>query len=112
MKKLIILLFVLLPAFCFAETELGTMSFSTGESFGNYLKFCPDGEFLRTTDIHAIIPYQDGFLIKLCTPNNSQPYEVFAKKGTKFYLLDGSTTIIGEVSKISSNTMELRCYLE
>lgn len=113
MKRIFVCLaFILLSAFCFAETQLGTMSFSVGESFGNYIKFCKAGDYLRTTDIHAIIPYQDGYLIKLCTPNGSEPYEIFAKIGTRFYLLDVSSDIIAEVVKISANTMELKCWVE
>lgn len=98
-KLLCVLMFLMFFGFAFADE----VSFSIGEGIPALVKFSEDCNALRQPSIYAILPYQDGYIIKLCCGNDNMCIEFFAKVGTVFYLTDGNKTFPAKIIKISPN---------
>ncbi len=80
-----ILLFVSLS--CFAEDK-ETVTLYVGDDIAYSIKFHKDSVAqYNTTIIKAILPYENGFVIKF-TNKNDFIYEIYAEKGTEVYLED------------------------
>lgn len=117
MKRLFMAV-MLLMSVCYAETKLGVLTYSTGETFNRDLKLCKDGFWIGNVTIFSILKSNgdnDSYIIKLggkdLKGNAYGPFEYSAKTGSKFYLKD-SKDIVCEVIKISENTMDIKLYLE
>lgn len=101
MKKIILAVMLFFTTFCLGFAE--EVSFSIGEGIPALIKFSEDCVDLRQHSIYAVIPYQDGYIIKFCVGNDNQLIEFFAKVGSVFYLSDGNKTFPAKIVKISPN---------
>ena len=115
MKKLFVLLALLFTAFLYAEPI--TKTYQTGESV--YSGFKADVSLTYTDTfgkvrheypdrIYSIIPYQDGYLLKIAfadKDNYAPVLELFVKPGTKLNTVGNeSTTVVS----VSPNQIELK----
>lgn len=118
MKRLFMVV-MLLMSVCYAETKLGILTYSTGETFDRDLKLCKDGFWIEKATILSILKgsgdNNGNYIIKLngkdSKGNAYGPFEYSVKAGSKFYLRD-LKDITCEVIKISENTMDIKLYLE
>ena len=86
-KKICIFILLFVGLSCFAEDK-ETVSYYVGDDIAYSIKFNKDRVAqYNTTIIKAVLPYDDGYVIKFANKNNFI-YEIYAKKGTEVYLED------------------------
>lgn len=99
MKKIILAIVLFFTTFCLGFAEQETLSI--GCELDAWCRFSEIDYSIRVTEIYAILPYQDGYIIKFGTENHLVEY--FAKVGSVFYVSVDGKYLACKIIKISPN---------